>query len=108
VSESLPTTQTIEATVAAQELGRLLDRVSRGEARVIVEQSGTPLAAIISTRDLERLDRLEAERQRDFAILDEIGELFSDVSPDELDREVAAAISEVRAESTRGRSDERP
>lgn len=51
----------------------LLNRVFRREARVIVEKSGIPVAAIIAADDLQRLMRLEAERAKDFEILEEIG-----------------------------------
>jgi hypothetical protein len=62
-----------------------------------VEKSGIPVAAIISTQDLERLTRLDEQRKKDFAIIDEIREAFRDVPPDEIEREVAQAIREVRA-----------
>lgn len=49
---------------------------------MIVEKSGIPVAAIISVDDLHLLNRLEAERQQRFKILDEIGEAFEDVPPE--------------------------
>jgi hypothetical protein len=57
------------------------------------------VAAIISARDLERFNRWEAQRGRDFAVIDEAREAFKDVPPEEIEREVAKAIAEVRAES---------
>lgn len=93
-----PATQTIDAAEATQRWSHLLEEVSRRETRVIVERGGVPVAAIISTDDLERFRRYEAEREKDFAILDEIGEAFKDVPAEEIEREVAKAIAEVREE----------
>lgn len=59
-----PATQTIDAAEATQRWSHLLETVSRGDTRVIVEEGGVPVAAIISTDDLERFRRFEAERQR--------------------------------------------
>ena len=97
--EMEPTTETVDAAEAGLHWRELLDKVSRGEGRVIVEDNGAPVAAIISAADLEQLNRLEAQRQADFAILDEIGEAFKDVPIEEIEREVAKAIAEVRAEN---------
>ena len=55
-------------------------------------------AAIVTADDLERLDRLDAEWDADFADLDEIGNAFAGVDPGESERETSAAIAEVRAE----------
>lgn len=96
-----PTTHTIDAAEATQRWSHLLEEVSRRETRVIVERGGVPVAAIISTDDLERFRRYEAEREKDFAILDEIGEAFKDVPPEEIEQEVGKALAEVREESRR-------
>ena len=92
-----PVTETMKASEARQQFSQLLNRVFRGEARVIVEKSGIPVAAIVSAQDLEWLNRLDAEREQQFKILDEIGEAFKDVPDDELEREVARAVAEGRA-----------
>lgn len=96
--ERAPTTQTVKASMARQQFSQLLNQVFRGETRVVVEKSGIPVAAIVSAQDLERLDQLEAERERDFKILDEIGEAFRDVPLDELKREVVRAVAAARRE----------
>jgi prevent-host-death family protein len=101
-------TKTIKASVARQQFSQLLNDVYRTENRVLVEKSGIPVAAIISTKDLQRLTRLEAERNRDFAILDEIGEAFKDVSPAEIEREVKRAITQVRREKRHKEQDISP
>lgn len=96
-----PATQTIDAAEATQRWSHLLEAVSRGDTRVIVEEGGVPVAAIISTDDLERFRRFEAERQRRFSVIDEVREAFKDVPPEEIEREVGKALAEVREESRR-------
>ena len=95
--EREPMTQTMKASEARQQFSQLLNRVSRRETRVVVEKSGVPVAAIISAQDLEELARFEAQREKDFAIIDEIRAAFKDVPDEELEREVARAVAEARA-----------
>jgi prevent-host-death family protein len=104
MQESEPMTKTIKASVARQQFSRLINDIFRQENRVLIEKSGIPVAAIISAKDFTRLARLEAERNRDFAILDEMRDAFKDVPPEEIELEVARALSEVRKEKRRKQS----
>ena len=94
--EREPVTQTLNASAARQQWSRLLNRVYRREARVVVEKSGIPVAAIISTQDLERLLEFERQREKDFAIIDEVRAAFADVPDEELEREVGRAVANAR------------
>lgn len=94
-----PEVQTVKASDARQQFSQLINEVYRGKTRVIVEKSGIPVAAIISAEDLARFERLEEQRRERFKILDEIGDAFKDVPLDELEREIAQAIDQVREES---------
>jgi hypothetical protein len=76
----------------------VLNKVLRHEARVLVEESGVPVAAIISVRDLERFERMEAARAERFRVIDELQRAFADVPEEELQREISRAIADVRAE----------
>ena len=96
------TTQTLDVTEARRSLSQVLDRVKRSHERVIVEEGGVPVAAIISARDLERFHQLEQERAREFDILDEIGEVFKDESTDEAERLARQAVAEAREIERRG------
>lgn len=87
-----------------QELSDLVGRVSNGESRVVVERDGKPLAAIISAKEMEGFERYRASRRRRFEVLDGMREPFKDVLPDEIEREVAKAVAEVRA-ANRTRAD---
>ncbi|TET48740.1 MAG: type II toxin-antitoxin system Phd/YefM family antitoxin [Actinomycetota bacterium] len=51
--------QTIKASEARINFGKVLKRVYRSEERLIVEKGGLAVAAIISIDDLEKLSRLE-------------------------------------------------
>jgi prevent-host-death family protein len=93
-----PNTQTLELSDVEDRCSHLVDEVSRNELRVIVAEAGTPIAAVISVADLERWARLDREREERFAVLDRMRAPFADVPPEELEREVAKAIAEVRAE----------
>jgi len=92
-----PVTQTMKASQARQEFSQLLNKVFRKEARVIVEKSGIPVAAIVSAEDLERLQQLEEQRQRNFDAIEAVGAAFKDVPDEELEAKVARAVSEARA-----------
>jgi prevent-host-death family protein len=91
-------TQTIEVSDIREELEGLLDRVFRGEARVLVEKTGVPVAVIVSPEDWRRFAESELRRRDRFAILDEIGAAFKDVPLEEIEQETTKALAEVRAE----------
>ena len=98
MSVQQPTTQTMKISTVRAELNNLVNQVYRHETRVVVEKSGIPVAALVSTDDLKRLDELGRERAARFAILDEFRAPFKDVPPEEIEREVELALAEVRAE----------
>jgi prevent-host-death family protein len=91
-------TDTMKMTDAKQQFSRVVSDVFRTHKRVLVEKGGIPVAAIVTAEDLERLNQLDAEWDADFAVLDEIGGAFADADPDEIERETAAALADVRSE----------
>lgn len=93
-----PTTETISFTEFAKRLDSLVERVSRQETRIVVEENGVPVAGIVSLQDVQRLERFDRERAEHFRALEEFGAAFRDVPVEELEREVAKALAEVRAE----------
>lgn len=76
----------------------MLNRVFRKETRVVIEKDGIPVAAVISVQDLEWFDRMEAQRQERWEVIDELHALNRDKDPEDVERDVAAALVEVRAE----------
>lgn len=91
-----PTTQTVKTSEARQQWSQLVNQVGRGEIRVLVEKGGLPVAAIVSAEDLERLNRLDAQRSERFKALEESWVAFQDVPPGEVEREVAKAVAAAR------------
>jgi prevent-host-death family protein len=91
-------TQTMTISDIEREFGNLVKRVSKHETRVVVEDRGTPVAAIVSTEDLQRLTQLDKQRDKAWQILDGIHARNRDKDPDEVQRDVAEPIAEVREE----------
>jgi len=89
-------TQVVQATEARQNWSELLNKVYQGTTRVIVEKSGIPVAAIISPQDLALLERLRAERQERFQVLERTGAAFKDVPMEEQEQAVGRALERVR------------
>jgi prevent-host-death family protein len=96
--EREPMTQTMNTADASRAFPKLIAQVSRDEARVVVEEHGKPVAALVSPADLEQLRRLDTYRQDPWKVIDEIHAKNRDKNPDEVARDVAAAVSEVRSE----------
>lgn len=88
----------VKASEARQQLSGLLNEVYAGQTRVVIERSGIPVAAIVSPDDLAQLERSEAERQARLNVLAKVREPFKEVPQEEIEREVAHALAEVRTE----------
>jgi prevent-host-death family protein len=97
-----PTETTMELIDIKQHLSQVVKRVASGETRVVIEEGGSPVAAIISTAEYRRFTSQERELQSKRTALFETFARFSDsfagVSDEELERELAKAQAEVRAE----------
>lgn len=89
-------TQVMKASDARAKWSQLLNKVFRDQTRVVVEKSGIPVAAVISAEELERFTKLEEQRERNFAVLDEIGDKFKNVPVEEIEKEVNKALTRVR------------
>lgn len=64
---------------------------------MLVERSGVPVAAIVSSDDLARLERLEEQDRRAWDVLERMRAPFRDVPTDEIEREADRAVAAVRA-----------
>src|ERR1700730_16472733 len=96
--EAEPMTQTMNVTDAREHWSQVINAVFRRQKRVVLEKAGIPVAALVSTEDLARLRRYDAQRAADRAFVNHIGELFADIPDDELERDIALAVEEARAE----------
>ncbi len=92
------TTKLMKLTEARAHFSEIVAEVHRDGTRVDITKAGIPVATIISTSDMERFKRLEAEREKDFAILDEIGASLVDVPWEEIEAQADRAVAKLRAE----------
>ncbi len=100
-------TQDMKFTEMRPRLSELLNRVHDKELRVKVSKGNVPVAALVSIEDLERLNRLDAQREADFEIFHTIGAAFADQTPEQIEEQVDLAVARVRAEMRReGKSDD--
>ena len=86
-------TKTIPALEARTQLGQIMKDVQGGRVRVLVEKSGVPMVGIISA---EEFQRLIAERETQFAVVDRIRRGVPSVSEARIQRDVREAVKEVR------------
>lgn len=93
-----PMTQTLKISDVKNRLSSLVAEVSRKESRILVEKAGVPVAALVSAEDLKQLARLDEQRAERRRIVDAMREPFRGVPPEEIEREAAKAIADVRAE----------
>jgi PHD/YefM family antitoxin component YafN of YafNO toxin-antitoxin module len=91
-------TQSATISEVETELPRLIEAVARGDTRILIQRGAAPVAALIGTGDLERLRRMDEEDREAWDILEAMRAPFRDVPPEEIEREVAQAIAEIRAE----------
>ena len=96
--EGEPMTQTMTVSEARNNWSKVVNAVFRRQKGVVLEKAGIPVAALVSAEDLERLRRYDAERAADFAVIDRMRAAFKDVPDEELEREIARANTEARAE----------
>lgn len=89
-------------TVAASEVrahwSELVNRVANGEIRVIIEKNGASVAALVSSKDNEQLQIVDYNRAAFLQALTDLREGFKGIPEDEIEREVAKALAEVREE----------
>jgi antitoxin (DNA-binding transcriptional repressor) of toxin-antitoxin stability system len=97
-------TRSVEADEVKQSLLQTLSAVARSGERVIVEEDGVAVAAIVSLDDLKQLARLDAERAKRFEVFERIGAIFADEDPAESDRLSALALQEAREQMRRERA----
>lgn len=89
--------RSVEVEDARERCAGLVTAVSRDEGRVPVAKDGRTVAALVSTGDLARLQRWERERAKDFEVIDRMRAAFAELPAEEIERETARALAEVRA-----------
>ena len=88
----------LSAVEARKRLGELLEGVYYRGDEVVIERAGKPMAVVVPTGLYESLER---SRDRLFELIEKNWERNKDVPYEVIEREVAEAIREVRAEQRR-------
>ena len=86
-------TKTVPALEARTHLGEIMKEVQGGRVRVLVEKSGIPMVGIISA---EEFQRLIAEREARFEVVDRIRSRIPTVPDTEVQRDVQEALKRAR------------
>ena len=94
--EREPMTQKLSTSEASRALPELVQKISRRETRVLLEEKGKPVAAIISAEDLEHLTEFEVQRTERFRAIAASWEAFKDVNPKGVEAEVSKAVANAR------------
>ena len=88
-----PQLKKVPALKARTHLGEIMKEVQGGRIRVLVERAGVPMVGIISA---EEFQRLIAEREARFQVVDRIRARLAAVPDAEIERDVRAAVKDVR------------
>src|SRR5690349_1711496 len=91
-------TQTMSVSEARAAWEEVLDQVAHQQTRVLVEENGVLVAAVVSAEDVGLLARLDAERRARFAEIEAIRARNADLDPDAVEEDIAAEIAAMRAE----------
>jgi hypothetical protein len=98
VADQMRVRRTADVAEAGELVTTLLEQVARGKARLVVQQDGKDVAALVSAYDLERLEALDRRAAEGWKAIQEIQARFSHLDPEEVERDIAEAIAEMRAE----------
>ena len=96
--------RTADVSEAGELLTALLGQVSRGRTRLVVQQDGKDVAALVSAYDLERLEALDRRADEGFKAIQEIQARFSHMDPEEVERDILEEVEAMRAEDRAKRS----
>lgn len=90
--------QTMTALDAERKFREVIHRVS-SDTRIVVEESGQAIAAIVSVDDLRRLNQLDAQLAERHDVVEAMRAPFRGVPSDEIEREAQRAVAAVREEN---------
>ncbi len=96
--------EVMSASDVRQHFGEVVNRVARGEGRVIVEKHGAPAVGLVSMEDVRRLRNRDAEVEARHRLVESISEPFKDIPDEELEAEIEKAFAEVKEDRKRERA----
>ena len=86
--------RTVTAPGIDMKLDDLIGSLADGDEPVFVERDGEPIAVVIAPATYERLVRLE--RERDWAVIDDLRARNADKDPDQVFADVTAEVEAAR------------
>jgi prevent-host-death family protein len=95
--------ETMSVSDARKRFAETLNRVRETDARIVVEKSGIPVAAVVPLSVLKDAEDKELRRQEAIEALREAQSGFADVSEEEAEREIAKALDEIKQEQRMAR-----
>jgi antitoxin (DNA-binding transcriptional repressor) of toxin-antitoxin stability system len=98
-----PTTERMTIAEVESRFSSLVGKISREDARILVEEDGNPVAGIVPIEDMRRLARLDERDREAYEILEAMRAPFNDVSPEEMERQVERILAEIREEDRAAR-----
>jgi prevent-host-death family protein len=91
-------TETMSVSEARKHFSETLDRVRESDARVVIEKSGIPVAAVVPLGVLRDAEERERRRQEALQTLRDAQAGFAGVSEREAEVEIEKALDEIRQE----------
>jgi prevent-host-death family protein len=83
-----------------RDISELVNKVAYGGERIVLTSRGKPKAVLVSMSDYEQLT---AQRQARFAVIRELQDAAPDLPFEQVEKEVAEAVKEVRRKNAAGR-----
>ena len=98
-----PASDTLTMTIAELEkrLPDLVGEIARQDVRVVVEDGGIPVVAIVSISDLRRLTHLDESDREAREVVEAMRAAFADVPAEEIERQTERIMAEIREEDRR-------
>ena len=91
-----PITQSMKISDVKNGLSQVVNRVYRKETRVLVEKAGIPVAALVSTDELRRLQQLDSAWDERSDAIARFSQAFADVPAEEAEAEGERIVAERR------------
>lgn len=91
-------TETMSVSDARKRFAETLNRVRETDARIVVEKSGIPVAAVVPLSVLRDAEEREQRRQDALRTLREAQAGFAGVPEEDAEREIAKALEEIKQE----------
>ena len=95
--------QVMKSSEVREHWSEIINLVSRDQARVVVEKSGTPVVGLVSPADLEWLKERDGRLVELRNVMNRMKDAFSDVSEGDFNQEVERVLTEVRADRDRSK-----